>query len=343
MGERKARIGIVGLGGMGRRHCTAVAGHPELELAAVCDMRPDAVSQVLAEHPGVQGYTGWQSMLKTEALDLLVIATNGPSHAEIALAAVEAGVPRILCEKPMATSLRDARTMITACQARRVQLAVNHSYRWVPAYIRLRELLRADTIGRLRHISFTRGSGQLACLGIHLFDLFRMLTDAEPVRVLGFLDRTGTPNPRGTQFEDPGAYGMIWFSNGVRAWFEQSEDYGLPLQLEIVGEVGHVSISENNNDWQVWARSEFDRLLPMTRRPKLMRVPFDGEPVDLVVCSRAAMLELLDTGAILSSTGEDGYASLQMVVAVHVSDKAGNVPVDLPLDEASQALQFTFT
>ena len=340
--EPKARIGVIGLGGMGLRHCRAVEMIPAATLAAVCDLRQPSLDKALGQHVGARGYTSWQDLLQQEPLDLLAIATNGPSHAEIALAAVEAGVPRILCEKPMATSLSDANEMIHVCRERGVRLSVNHSRRWTSAYVHLAELLRSGLVGDLRHFSFTLGGGQLACLGSHIFDLMRFLTHSEPARVLGFLDQTGTPNPRGPQFHDPGGYGLIWFDNGMRAFFDESEDFGTTLQFQIIGAVGRVTVDERSGDWQVWARRPEDRDLPMTRHPSLVRHEFHGEPVDLVDCARQAIIELLGNGS-LRCTGEDGLASLQMIIAVHTSHEQGNRPIALPLPAPYDSIQYTFT
>jgi predicted dehydrogenase len=336
------RIAVVGLGRMGLRHCAAAQEIPGASLSAVCDVRPAALEAAKLEHSGPRSYSGWRDLLREERPDLLVIATNGPTHAEITLEALEAGIPRILCEKPMATSISDAEMMIARSKEAGVSLAVNHSRRWVGAYRRLAALLAAGAIGEVRHVSFTLGGGQLASLGSHLFDLVRFLLGAEPVRVLGFLDGTDTPNPRGAEFRDPGGYGIVWFSNGVRVFFDESEDFGTPMLLHIEGAVGRVVIDESRGEWVVLARSEADRTLPMTRHPKLLPVPFKGEPVDMVATARQIMIDLFEDEPILCS-GEDGLASLRTVVAVHASHERGSVPVDLPLQTEYRVARYSFT
>ncbi len=336
------RIGVIGLGGMGLRHCRAAEKIPKAKLAAVCDIAQAALDNAIAHHTDSRGYTSWQDLLQQEALNLLVIATNGPSHAEIALAAAEAGVPRLLVEKPMATSLSDANKMIGLCRAKGVRLGVNHSRRWAPAYVRLADLLASGLIGNLRHFAFSIGGGRLCCLGSHCFDLVRFLTKAEPVRVVGYLDQTGTPNPRGPQFYDPGGYGMAWFDNGTRVFFDESEDFGTPLRFQVIGSHGSISVDEGSGDWQVWVRPEQYRHLPISYQSPLERHEFHGEPVDIVDCARQAMIELLDIAPIRCD-GEDGLASLQLVIAVHASHEQHNRPVELPLSAQYHSKQFTFT
>jgi predicted dehydrogenase len=337
-----SRIAVVGLGRMGLRHCEAARGIPGASLSAVCDVRPDALRVARVEHPGARSYLGWRDLLSEEHPDLLVIATNGPSHAEIALTAFDAGVPRILCEKPMATSISDAEEMIARSEDAGVRLAVNHSRRWVGAYQRLAALLASGTIGDVRHVSFTLGGGQLACLGSHLFDLVRFLVRADPIRVLGFLDGSDTPNPRGAEFQDPGGYGIVWFSNGVRLFFDESEDFGTPAIMHVEGTVGRVVIDESRGEWTVLARRGADRALPMTSHASLSPIPFSGEPIDMIATARQTMLDLLDDAPILCS-GEDGLASLRTVVAVHASHETGNAPVDLPLQTDYRLARYSFT
>jgi predicted dehydrogenase len=330
------------MGEMGKRHLAAIDEIPDLETVAVCDLRVRALEAVVSERPGLAAYTDWRSLVAKEPLDALVVATNGPSHAEIVIAAAEAGVPRILCEKPMATSLVDAERMIAACERHGVRLTVNHSRRWAPVYQRLKSLVDTGTLGRIRHIGLTWGGGQLGCLTSHFFDLVRQLTDQEPASVFCVLDRTGTPNPRGAQFIDPGGYGIIALEDGARVFFDQSEDTRVPMAIEIVGILGRVVIHESMADWRVLACERGDPSEPMTRRWPLYSVSFQGEAVDIVQCARAALIELMGDGP-LSCTGEDGLQSLQVVLACHVSDRLGNQVVPLPVTGEWRELSVPFT
>jgi len=209
------KVGIIGLGGMGRRHCEALKQITDAELVAVCDRNQEALNKVKEEYGVLRGYTQWRQLLDNEDLDLVIIATNGPTHAEITIAAANRGIPRIVCEKPMANSLSQAREMIKSCKDNNVRLTVNHIRRWVPSYIRLKELLAEGIIGDVRHVTFQMAGGQIASNGGHFWDLVRFLTGKEPVRVQGFLDKNGTVNPRGAQYMDPGAYGLLWLEGNI--------------------------------------------------------------------------------------------------------------------------------
>src|SRR6185503_134318 len=135
------RAAVVGLGPHGLRHIQACQIVDGVEVVAVCDSRTDAIKAAQEKAPEATSYTDWRELLERERLDLLNIVTNGLSHAEITIAANAAGVSHIFCEKPMATSVRDARSMIDACQERGTRLAMGHARRWVSSYQKLRDLI----------------------------------------------------------------------------------------------------------------------------------------------------------------------------------------------------------
>jgi predicted dehydrogenase len=119
-------------------------------------------------------------MLAREALDVVSV---GPSylheHEAMVVAAAEAGVKAIYCEKPIARSLDEADRMLAACDARGVKVAVAHQNRATPAPRLVRELIAAGKIGRLRRMRAwpkqdSRGGGlELLIHGTHMFDLMR--------------------------------------------------------------------------------------------------------------------------------------------------------------------------
>lgn len=337
-----SKIAIVGLGGMGRRHCQAVKLVEGAELKAICDLNEGLFAEVQKDYPNAKGYTDYKKMLAEEDLDLVVVATTGPFHYDVAIAAAQAKVKAILCEKPMTTSIRKAKEIIETCQANQVRLAVNHIRRWSSTYLKLKSLIKEGIIGDIRHFFFEFGGGQFASNGGHVLDTIRFLTDENPEKVFGFIDQTGTPSPRGPQYKDPGAYGMMWFSGGVKVFFNMSEDYGCSSYFEILGSVGRIIIDEKINRFEIWSRKLEDRDLPFTKRPTMEQVPFVGAGNDMIEISKNAMQELLGDGEI-SCTGLDGLMSLQMAIAVHYSHEQQNGIVDYSLPKDWEDKEFSFT
>jgi predicted dehydrogenase len=332
MTGRRGRAAIVGFGGMGQRHYAAYQGS-SCEVVAICDWQPEKVRDRMRDLPGDRVFADHAAMLDAVPdLDLVSVVSNGPTHAAIAIDAMERGVPRVLCEKPMATTLEMAER-VAACAARTgARLAVNHVRRWSADYARVKQLVASGVIGRLRHITFTSGSTGLGNFATHAFDTMRYLFESEPVSVTGWVDRTGTPNSRGAHFVDPGGYGVVQFAGGQRGFVDASEDTGVQYMFTLIGEYGRIEIDELNNAWRIRARTPATRAAPLTRYgSEMAAVPFDAsEPYDLVTLTRRAIDELAGDGPI-SCTAGDGRRSLELVVAVHESDDAGHVPVALPL------------
>ena len=342
--KQSFRAGIVGFGMMGKIHAQAYADSGCAEVVAICNRSDLKMSEYLSENPSCRCYNNWRTMLESEDLDVLSVATYSPSHYDIVVHSVESGVSRILCEKPMATRIDDAQAMIDACNRQDVRLSINHTRRWSPSHLRLGKLLSDGIVGDVRGFICSLGGGRLGCNGSHMFDLMRMYTNSEPKWVIGFIDQTGTPNPRGNQFDDPGGYGQIHFRSGVRGYLDMSEDLGIPARFEVIGSMGRITVDEGANRWDIITRSEENQKASLTAYGlPLEPYPFGSHPaLNLVSDLSRAMKELLGEGPI-SCSGKDGKASLEMVVAFHLSYEQNNTKMDLPLRDKQLSIELQIT
>ena len=142
MSEKTYRAGVIGLGvmgsiadGLGGRHpalfrpcCHAEAYrfHPGTELVAGSTRDPGRQALFRETHGELPVYGDYREMLAQEGLDIVSIATPAVCHSEMALAALEAGVKGIYCEKAMSASLAECDAMIAACEKSGAVLAINH-------------------------------------------------------------------------------------------------------------------------------------------------------------------------------------------------------------------------
>ena len=343
MMTERARVGIIGMGRMGKRHLEAYLRNADVYVEACCDAKPGALDFLETRGVHCRKYSDWHKMLQDESLNLLSVVTNGPTHAEITIEAAKAKIPRIICEKPMATSIRAAEQMIEATQKSGTRLAINYSRRWSKDYIALKERLQSGAIGKLCEMHFVCGGGLLACNGSHFFDLMRFLSGSEPNEAVGFIDKTGTPNPRGAEFTDPGGYGLVKFQNQMRGIVDMNEDLGIPPKIEIVGSIGRVLIDEVKNMWTMAAREGNDRSAPLGKYDlPLVEHPIPSEPLDPTKLVELTIKQVLGNDEI-SCTGTDGLASLQMVMAFHASDREGNMPLPLPIPAKFYGMVVNFT
>jgi predicted dehydrogenase len=158
--HRPFRVGVIGTGFGATVHVPAFKAAPDFELVAVMSRRREKAEGVAAEH-GI----GWfgndvRAMLREVELDAVSIAMPGPLHHELALAAAEAG-KHVLCEKPFATSLAEAREMLDAVRRAGVGAAVNHEFRMIPARQEFRRMVGDGFLGSLFDVRAVLDMGML--------------------------------------------------------------------------------------------------------------------------------------------------------------------------------------
>jgi predicted dehydrogenase len=154
-------VGMIGYAFMGAAHSQAwrTAGRffglpMRVGMNVLCGRSPDDVRAAAARLGWADWQTDWKAVLKRDDVQLVDICTPGSSHAEIAIAALEAG-KHVLCEKPLANSVAEAQAMVRAAEAARtrgVLAAVGFNYRRVPAAAFARQLVAAGRIGEIRHV-----------------------------------------------------------------------------------------------------------------------------------------------------------------------------------------------
>jgi predicted dehydrogenase len=140
------RVGVIGVGFGSAVHIPVLKRIPEAEVVAVCARRPDRAHFAAAEH-GIKTAVGdFRLLLQDESIDAVVIATPPHLHHQMSLAAIEAG-KHVLCEKPLARGLAEARDMIKMAERNGVVAMVNHEFRFLPARARAKELIDEGYLG----------------------------------------------------------------------------------------------------------------------------------------------------------------------------------------------------
>ncbi len=206
---RPLRVAIVGYSFMGTIHAQAWTTAPRffdlgdgVEVVAVSG-RDAVAARAFADRFDVADVeTDWRNLLTRGDIDVIDICTPGHLHAEIAIAALDAGI-HVLCEKPLANSVEEAERMAAAAEraaARGVHAMVGFSYRRTPALAYAKRLIEDGRLGTVRHIrahylqdwivdpdfplvwrldADQAGSGALGDIGAHIIDLTRFVTGHE--------------------------------------------------------------------------------------------------------------------------------------------------------------------
>lgn len=297
---RKLRYGIVGAGNRARNaHFPIVRGYiEEAEIAAICDITPENLERALAYCPGAKGYADYHEMLAKEPdLDAVLVVIPNFRHAEVALAALEAG-KHVLVEKPMALRLSDADRMIALAARKNRVLQVGQQYRYSPAFARMNGLVGQGAIGDLNYVfaslfrgdwfegswkytdpatgkktnwrllTKTAGSSLLED-GIHELDVIHWLAGSQPVRVQAhggnnvFRDRETIDN----------AGLLIEFANGQRVTFGYTvftPDVEDARVLRLLGTKGEMALEGTHRTPEIVIR-------PFAKHAQVTRIPIDDD------------------------------------------------------------------
>ena len=141
------RAAVIGAGILGRQHAAYLQQHAAVDLVAVADLRAET-AESLATTIGASAYTDYADMLRQVPLDLVVVATPDPLHRDPVVAAVEAGVPNIIQEKPFATTLADAAAIYESVERHGARLFVNYANRASPMDIATHYVIQSGLLGR---------------------------------------------------------------------------------------------------------------------------------------------------------------------------------------------------
>jgi predicted dehydrogenase len=260
---KEINVGMVGYKFMGKAHSHAYRDLPMFfpnvlkpRMKLICGREESGVSQA-ARQFGWEGYvTDWKRLTHDPGIDLIDINAPSNMHKEIAIAAAQAG-KHILCEKPLALTLADAREIMHAVEQAGVKHFIGFNYRFVPAVQLAKKLVAEGRLGKLYHFraNFLQdyivdpdfplvwrlqkeiaGSGSHGDLGAHLIDLARFLV-GEFTEVVGmsetFIKERPIPSsmtglsakgskdaPKGTVDVDDATLFLARFGSGALGSFE---------------------------------------------------------------------------------------------------------------------------
>ena len=149
MADGTLRVGVIGTGGMGGRHARNLAHRVAgAELVAVMDADEERAAAVAEECGGASVFGSGPALVNDDAVEAVLIASPDPTHADLAVACIEAGKP-VLCEKPLGVDIDDARRVLEAEAAggrKLVQVGLMRTFD--PQHTALRRAIDAGEIGR---------------------------------------------------------------------------------------------------------------------------------------------------------------------------------------------------
>ncbi len=151
MTQQAIRAGLIGLGAIGHRVATNLAANPAYQIAFLCDTNADLAQRTSAEFGGAAWSTDYREMLQGDKVDLVYIGVPPRFHRNICLDVIAAG-KHILCEKPLALYLPEAREMTEAMVGSGLVHALNMGIHYAPGINVLREKIAEGYVGDIRQI-----------------------------------------------------------------------------------------------------------------------------------------------------------------------------------------------
>lgn len=248
------RYGVIGAGVVSELHLDAIAALDDVELVGVASLNRDAAEARAGEHGG-RGFGASEELL-SEGLDVVVVATPHPSHAELTIAAFETGA-HVLCEKPVAPEVRDADAMLAAAERAGRLLGVAFQQRFRPVIAAARTLIDDGRLGSLVRASVVdplyrpnayyrtadwrgtwkgEGGGVLLNQASHTLDLLCHLAGA-PETVRGVAQRRAQP----MEAEDTASALLSYAGGAVGAFATSTLEPGVQ-RIELVGDRGRIEI-----------------------------------------------------------------------------------------------------
>ena len=249
------RVGVIGVGWFGTVHCRAIADHPQLELAALCDASEDRLAEMAREHDVARTCTDYRELADDPEIDALAVVTPWDHHATPTLAGLAAG-KHVLVEKPMASTVEDCQRMCDAARDAEAILMVGHICRFNPRYVSAKREIDAGRIGKVVAINARRNVPaqwvieQLDSISpilhtcSHDTDMMLWLTGVKVVSTYA-----QTVNTLGRAYDDM-AQLMYRFDSGATAIYEgawcmpDTSPFELDERMSVIGTEGFIHIQD---------------------------------------------------------------------------------------------------
>jgi predicted dehydrogenase len=290
---REIGVAMIGYAFMGRAHSNAYRQvspflQPRItpKMRVICG-RDATASSIAASQLGWDDHeTDWRRVIERDDIGIVDICTPGDTHAEIAIAAAEAGKV-VFCEKPLANTLDEACAMLDAVRRANVLHMVCHNYRRVPAVLLAKRFIEEGRIGTIRHVRATylqdwivdpafplvwrlrkeaAGSGALGDIGSHSVDLARFLCGeitSVSAALETFIRERPLPDDRtrtGQVTVDDAAAAVVRFENGALGTIEATRmatGRKNANRIEINGSTGSLAFDlERMNELDVYFQDD---------------------------------------------------------------------------------------
>jgi UDP-N-acetyl-2-amino-2-deoxyglucuronate dehydrogenase len=329
--EDKLRVGIVGCGYQGGRLAQAIALVDTLTITACADIIPERAVELAAFAGQASAHTSAEDLLQENNVDVVMVATPHHVLAPISLLAIRAG-KHVLSEKPCGMSAAEMAEVEQAVASAGVSYLAGYSFRYIPAWYKVHELLEQGVVGEILAVmgcigtgamnegwksTPETGGGPLMYVGSHLVDQVLWYMQDDPVEVYA-----STRFRSDTRADETSAF-QVTFSRGATAQLMSSQTAnGFLNQVDIFGRDGSISMRPCGFlDYEVTASS---RVIEEYKEPAVIHVPVAGD-VRNVKHSRqlAEFVQAIRSGQPVFTTVHQARQVMEVVDAVFTSSRTG--------------------
>lgn len=194
--EKVFKVGLIGAGGVTELHLEGYKNHPErVEVVAICDPNSEMLNKRADEYGIKNRFTDLTEFIQNSHVDVAIVCTPTSVRKEVLFPIIEAGIP-IFVEKPFSDSFTEAVEIVEKADKANVPMAVNQNFRRHYPFELIRGIVKEGTIGKVSQIIFNEiffrqdvgwrlnnKRHALSVMGIHWFDGFRLILDANPVTI----------------------------------------------------------------------------------------------------------------------------------------------------------------
>ncbi len=199
-------VAVIGAGYWGPNLIRNISASDDCELRWVCDVDADRARRVVGRYSTVGVTAELDTVLEDPGVHAVAVATPAYTHAEVALACLEAG-KHVLVEKPLAWSVAEGEKLVDVAEDRELVLMCDHTYCYTPAVQRIRELVRSGEVGDIHYVDSVRVNLGLAQPDI---DVFWDLAPHDLAILDVILPEECSPVAVAAQGADPLGTGRVW-------------------------------------------------------------------------------------------------------------------------------------
>jgi predicted dehydrogenase len=330
------KVGVIGAGTFGSRHIQAFDRHPDAELVGVMDLNRELAQTAVAKfaRTPVPVYTDLDKFLAIEGLEAVSVATPDHLHAGPAIAAAKAG-KHLLVEKPLATTIEDARAIVEASRTGGGMLMVDFHNRVNPPFVDAYQAVRDGRVGEVKYIyarlsntvaiakmiKWASSSSSLWFLASHMVDIAQWIAGERIVKVTARQSR-GVLEKQGINTPDLFVI-MAEFASGALAVFEhawilpEGNPANTDLKFEVLGSDGAVYIdTTHHRTVEIHTADKIDY-------PPVLVLPYGPRLTGFVLDAIAQFVDAVHGRGSVLATGEEGLQVTAVLRAILVSIESG--------------------